>query len=110
MKIVLAYKQEVKLYSGDLVYDTLADYAATEFKIAPSTIQLTFQDDEKDNISIHSNDDLDVMQAVFQGKQYTKITVEGTPASEIKNQPSTEKVKETNVTENSEPLKEESKT
>ena len=90
MKIVLVYKQEIKLYSGELTYDILAKFAATEFQIAPATLQLTFQDDEKDNISIHSNDDLEVMQAVFQGKQYTRITVEGTPASLAQTQPSTE--------------------
>jgi hypothetical protein len=42
------------------------------------------------------------MQAVFQGKQYTRITVEGTPANLAQTQSSTEEVKETKVTENSE--------
>lgn len=41
------------------------------------------------------------MQAVFQGKQYTRITVEGTPANLAQTQSSTEEVKETKSTENS---------
>jgi hypothetical protein len=81
MKIVLTYNKNIKLYNDKFTYEDLAAFVAKEFKLNPATIQMTFKDEEGDNITILSNDDLEVMQAVFEGKQYLKVTVE---ASETK--------------------------
>ena len=77
MKIVLVNKQQIKLYTGKFTYELLTQFAANEFTFDLSTVQLTFKDEEGDNITIISDEDLEVMQAVFQGKQYLKINVEG---------------------------------
>lgn len=87
MKIVLVYQKEVKLYNDKLSFDLLAQFATKEFALDANTIQLSFKDEEGDFISMISDQDIEVMKTVFQGKQYLKIYVEGSapkPSEEIR--------------------------
>lgn len=87
MKIVLVNQKEIKLYNGECTYDLLVKFAAQEFQLDNSSVQLTFKDQEGDTITILADEDLEVMQAIFQGKQYLKINVDGSapkPVEEVK--------------------------
>ena len=44
MKIVLTHKKEIKLYNGNFSYEPLAKFAAQEFQLDLSSVQLTFKD------------------------------------------------------------------
>ena len=75
MKIVLVNKKEIKLYNGEFSYNPIVKFATQEFHLENNTIELSFKDEEGDVITITSDDDLEIMKAVFQGKQYLRINV-----------------------------------
>lgn len=77
MKLVLKHKDSIKLYSLEMDYDTLVHFICKEFMIRPDTLELSFLDEEEDNISILSNDDIEVMTSLFEGKDYVKVQVLG---------------------------------
>ena len=64
MKIIVKYNKAVKLYSGELKYEALFNFVQKEFNLADSTILLSYEDEEKDNISIVSSEDFEVMMAM----------------------------------------------
>jgi hypothetical protein len=61
MKLVLKFKDEVKLFTGDLAYEKIVDFVSKEFNVSLSSLQLSFTDEENDDISILSDDDIEVM-------------------------------------------------
>ena len=77
MKLVLNFKEAVSLFSDQPQYEAIATFAAQHFRIKRSTLELSFLDEDGDNISIISEDDVQVMLAVCEGKEYVKINVEG---------------------------------
>ena len=77
MKLVLKHKDSIKLYSLEMDYDTLVHFICKEFMIRPDTLEFSFLDEEEDNISILSNDDIEVMTSLFEGKDYVKVQVLG---------------------------------
>ena len=77
MKLVLKHKDSIKLYSFELDYDTLVQFIYKEFMIKPNTLELSFLDEENDNITILSNDDIEVMTSLFEGKDYVKVQLIG---------------------------------
>lgn len=44
MKLVLKFKEEVKLYSSTLNYDDIVVFVCREFSIDPSTLHISFLD------------------------------------------------------------------
>ena len=44
MKIVLVNQKEIKLYNNELSYDLLVKFAAKEFTLDATTMQLSFKD------------------------------------------------------------------
>lgn len=77
MKLVLKFKEEVKLYTSALDYEEIVNFACKEFNIAPESLHISFLDEDNDDITILSSDDIEVMQAVFEGKEYVKVNVVG---------------------------------
>lgn len=79
MKLFLKSETEAKLYVGDLQYDLILKFVEEAFQLEPETIYLTFEDDERDRVAIHSQEDIDIMVAVLDKKEYAKIYVDGSP-------------------------------
>ena len=77
MKLVLKYNEDIKLFSKPIDYDSIVAFVLAEYSIDPTTLELSFLDEDNDNITILSNEDVEVMQAVFEGKEYVKINVQG---------------------------------
>ena len=77
MKLVLKFYEMIRLYSTTLQFGTIAAFARKEFNIKSTSLQLSFLDEDNDQITILSNEDIQVMQAVFEGKEYVKINVKG---------------------------------
>lgn len=77
MKLVLKYNEDIKLFSKPIDYDGIVAFVLEEYAIDPATLELSFLDEDNDNITILSNEDVEVMQAVFEGKEYVKINVQG---------------------------------
>lgn len=80
MKLVLTFKDAVKLYSDSFQYDLILGFVIREFNIKGDTVSLTFVDQDGDNITVMSNDDIEVMIAVNQNKEYVKLRVDGEEA------------------------------
>lgn len=83
MKLVLKHNDSIKLYSLALDYDTLVHFICKEFRIRREDLELSFLDEEGDNITILSNDDIEVMTSLFEGKDYVKIQVTGEIIQEL---------------------------
>lgn len=77
MKLVLKLKETVKLADSTLNYEELLAFIEKEHHLKKESISLSFIDDEGDNITVMSDEDLEVMIAVHDGKQYVRINVEG---------------------------------
>lgn len=77
MKLVLKYNDDIKLFSKPIDYASIVAFVVEEYSIDPATLELSFLDEDNDNITILSNEDVEVMQAVFEGKEYVKINVQG---------------------------------
>ena len=77
MKLVLKLKETVKLADSTLKYEELLAFIEKEHHLKNESISLSFIDDEGDNITVMSDEDLEVMIAVHDGKQYVRINVEG---------------------------------
>lgn len=77
MKLVLKYNEDIKLFSKPIDYDSIVAFVVEEYSIDPATLELSFLDEDNDNITLLSNEDVEVMQAVFDGKEYVKINVQG---------------------------------
>ena len=77
MKLVLKYNEDIKLFSKPIDYDSIVAFVLQEYCIDPASLELSFLDEDNDNITLLSNEDVEVMQAVFEGKEYVKINVQG---------------------------------
>lgn len=86
MKLVLKYNEDIKLFSRPIDYDSIVAFVTEEYAIDPATLELSFLDEDNDNITILSNEDVEVMLAVFEGKEYVKINVQG-ELKEVKEEP-----------------------
>jgi hypothetical protein len=65
MRLVLKYNDDIKLLVDTIDYDSIVDFANTEFNIRPDSLELSFLDEDNDNITLLSNEDVEVMLAVF---------------------------------------------
>lgn len=77
MKLVLKYNDDVKLFTNSLDFDQIVSFACKEFNIRPDSLHISFLDEDNDEITILGNEDIEVMQALFDGKEYVKVNVNG---------------------------------
>lgn len=77
MKLVLKYSNKIKLYAEQLEFDKITAFVSQEFSLSKESIALTYFDDQGDDITVLCNQDLQIMEAVFEGSDYIKVNVGG---------------------------------
>ena len=77
MKIVLKHDNLVKLYDGEMTYSQLLKFIEEQMMVKIDTVAIQYTDQDGDNISIASDQDLNIMEAISNGKEYTKVAIKG---------------------------------
>ena len=78
MKLILRLNSGlVKVYTEEMTFSAIEKFAKEQFKLKEDTIQMTFQDDEGDTITVLSNEELEIMLEVFKGRTFVEVNVEG---------------------------------
>lgn len=77
MKLVLKWKEEVKLFTSELQYPLLVGFISAGFGLKEEGIEITYVDQDGDNITVASQEDLLLLAEYFSGKEYVKLSVEG---------------------------------
>lgn len=75
MKLVLKWKEEIKLYASELHYHALVGFISAGFGLKEEGIEITYVDQDGDNITVASQDDLLLLSEYFTGKEYVKLAV-----------------------------------
>ena len=86
MKLVLKYSNNVKLYTQDLSYCALIDFIEREFSLKKETINLSYIDDDNDQIGVSNEEDLNILETISESKSYVKMNIKGEqkPKSSLK--------------------------
>ena len=75
MKLVLKWKEEIKLFASELHYQMLVGFISAGFGLKEEGIEITYVDQDGDNITVASQDDLLLLGEYFAGKEYVKLSV-----------------------------------
>ena len=68
MKLVLKCKEEIKLFTSELNFETLASFISAGFGLREQGIEITYVDQDGDNITVASQEDLLLLTEYFAGK------------------------------------------
>ena len=58
MKIAIKSSSAIKIYNGELNYNNLCEFIKKEFTLSPSKYTLSYVDEDGDNITLASNEDI----------------------------------------------------
>lgn len=81
MKLVLNYKESVKLYIEELKYKKVVDFVESQINLRRDSIVMSYIDSDGDKIGIGSDEDLTIMLSLLDGNDYIKIHIDGVPLS-----------------------------
>lgn len=73
MKIAVKHNSIIKIYSGEIYFKDLLLFIKKEFQLTPSKYSLTYVDEDGDNITIASNEDMTSAYELNHDKNLLKV-------------------------------------
>lgn len=73
MKIAIKNNSVIKVYNGDADFSALSQFIKKEFKLSPSQYTLTYVDEDGDNITLASNEDMSSAHELNNDKNLLKV-------------------------------------
>lgn len=94
MRIAIKSNNTIKIYNGDINYNNLCDFIKKEFQLSPSKYTLTYIDEDGDNITLASNDDMASAYEINNDKHLLKVTLNLIESTENNQQMEIESISE----------------
>jgi hypothetical protein len=82
MKIVIKNNSVIKIYSGETSFKELSLFIKKEFQLSPSRYSLTYVDEDGDNITIASEEDMTSAYELNSDKNLLKVKLNLIEATE----------------------------
>lgn len=73
MKIAIKSNSAIKIYNGDINYNNLCKFIKKEFQLSPSKYTLTYVDEDGDQITLASNEDMTSAYELNTDKHLLKV-------------------------------------
>jgi hypothetical protein len=73
MKIAVKHNSTIKIFSGQSTFEDLSLFIKKEFQLSPSKYSLTYVDEDGDNITIVSDEDMASAYELNQDKNLLKV-------------------------------------
>lgn len=65
------------MFTSELNYEALVSFISTEYGLKEGGIEITYVDQDGDNITVATQEDLLLLAEYFTGKEYVKLSISG---------------------------------